>query len=276
MTEIKNPLEIYKVLPKTNCRQCGLPSCMAFAVQVLQGLKALHSCPTLSRECIERIAPRIVRRQGLDDEYDQVIRRLQKQARHLDFTETAVRIGAELVGERLAINCLGKDFFLSRQGELASACHINHWLAIPLLHYVLECRGVMPGNDWISFEELPDAGPWSQYFTHRCEEPLRQLADAHRDLLFELFSLFEARPMTTSGGADRSLTILPLPKVPFLIHYWPPEDGFTSTLNILVDRSAGDNINAQSINLLARGIIEMLRQLIVSHSRTGRLFEPGA
>ena len=65
---------------------------------------------------------------------------------------------------------------------------------------------------------------------------------------------------------------MPLPKVPFLINYWQPDEGFPSELNILLDRSAGQNINAHSITLLARGIVEMFRQLIVSHSREGKLF----
>jgi hypothetical protein len=272
MTDIKNPLEIYKVLPKTNCGHCGVPSCMAFAAQILQGLKSLHDCPYLSKDCIDRISPRIIRRRTPDDEHEEVIRRLQNEVKRLDFSEAALRTGADLIGDKLAINCLGKDFFISREGEMTSTCHVNHWLHVPLLHYIIECRGETPRHDWIPFDELPAAGQWSQYFTHRCEEALRLLADAHQELVFEIFYLFGAQSLKTTGGADHSLMIKPLPKVPFLIHYWRPDDGFPSTLNILLDRSAGNNINAHSINLLARGIVEMLRQLIVSHSKNGKLF----
>jgi len=52
MTEIKNPLEIYQLLPKTNCGHCGVPSCMAFAAQILQGLKAINDCPYLPRNSV--------------------------------------------------------------------------------------------------------------------------------------------------------------------------------------------------------------------------------
>ncbi|MBU1986811.1 MAG: DUF3786 domain-containing protein [Proteobacteria bacterium] len=129
-----------------------------------------------------------------------------------------------------------------------------------------------PKNDWVPFGELPGAAEWSQYFTHRCEESLRLLTDAHSGLVFEMFFLFGAQVMTVTGGADQSLLIMPLPKVPFLINYWQAEEGFPSELNILVDRSAAQNINAHSITLLSRGIVEMFRQLIVSHSREGKLF----
>jgi hypothetical protein len=272
MSEIKNPLELYKFLPKTNCGQCGVPSCMAFSARILQGLLSISACPHLDKEAVELISWRIVRRKNPDDEYDVVIKQLQNEVQHLDFSRVAPRIGATVKGDQLAINCLGKDFFISPAGEMTSTCHINHWLHVPMLHYIIECEGLTPANDWIPFHELSNAGQWSQYFSHRCEEALRLLADAHRELIFEILSLFGARAITTTGDADYSLVIMPLPKVPFLIHYWQEEDGFPSQLNILLDRSANRNINAHSINLLARGIVEMFRQLVVSHGKDGKLY----
>jgi len=272
MTEIKNPLEIYKVLPQTNCGHCGVPSCMAFAASVLQGLKTLNGCPYLDKIIIEQLSPMVIRRRSMDDEHREVISQLQQEVQCLDFTSVAPRIGATLAQGKLAISCLGKDFFIDMAGEMTSTCHVNHWLYVPLLHYIIECQGVEPHNDWVPFGELPGAAEWSQYFSHRCEEALRQLADAHRELVFEIFFLFGAQPVTATGGADHSLVVMPLPKVPFLINYWQPDEGFPSELNILLDRSAGQNINAHSITLLARGIVEMFRQLIVSHSREGKLF----
>jgi len=272
MTEIRNPLELYKFLPKTNCGQCGVPSCMAFAARILQGLLSINACPYLEKGIPELLSRRIVRRKTPDDEHDEVIKQLQKEVQHLDFSSVAPRIGARLIDQQLAINCLGKDFFISPSGEMTSSCHINHWLYVPILYYIIECEGVTPLNDWIPFHELSNAGQWSQYFTHRCEEALRQLTDAHHELILEILSLFGAQAITTAGDADHSLVIMPLPKVPFLIHYWQQEDGFPSQLNILLDRSANRNINAHSINLLARGIVEMFRQLIVTHSKEGKLF----
>lgn len=41
-------MSIYKNLPKTNCGDCGFPTCMAFAMQVAAKQKALTDCPHLS------------------------------------------------------------------------------------------------------------------------------------------------------------------------------------------------------------------------------------
>jgi len=41
-------IEILKLLPKTNCKKCGQPTCMVFAAHVMAGGRAAGDCPELS------------------------------------------------------------------------------------------------------------------------------------------------------------------------------------------------------------------------------------
>jgi acetyl-CoA decarbonylase/synthase complex subunit gamma len=43
-------LDIFKLTPKTNCKDCGNPTCMAFAMKVAQGAIEIDKCPHLSDE----------------------------------------------------------------------------------------------------------------------------------------------------------------------------------------------------------------------------------
>lgn len=43
-------LDIFKLLPKTNCGDCGVPTCMAFAMKIAQKKAELSSCPHASEE----------------------------------------------------------------------------------------------------------------------------------------------------------------------------------------------------------------------------------
>jgi acetyl-CoA decarbonylase/synthase, CODH/ACS complex subunit gamma len=43
-------LDIYKLLPKTNCRQCGLATCLAFAMQLAKKTIAIEKCLFISPE----------------------------------------------------------------------------------------------------------------------------------------------------------------------------------------------------------------------------------
>lgn len=49
-------MAIYKNLPRTNCKECGFPTCMAFAMQVAAKQKALTDCPQLSEEAKGELA----------------------------------------------------------------------------------------------------------------------------------------------------------------------------------------------------------------------------
>jgi ArsR family metal-binding transcriptional regulator len=48
-------LDILKLLPKTNCRACGQPTCLVFAVQVSQGAQGLDNCPAIGEENQKRL-----------------------------------------------------------------------------------------------------------------------------------------------------------------------------------------------------------------------------
>ena len=43
-------IEIFKLLPKTNCGECGVPTCLAFAMSLAAGKAELSKCPYVSEE----------------------------------------------------------------------------------------------------------------------------------------------------------------------------------------------------------------------------------
>jgi len=49
-------LEVLKLLPRTNCRECGLPTCMVFAAQVAEGGRLADDCPRLVLENRQRLS----------------------------------------------------------------------------------------------------------------------------------------------------------------------------------------------------------------------------
>jgi acetyl-CoA decarbonylase/synthase complex subunit gamma len=57
-------IEIFKLLPKTNCKDCGEPTCLAFAMKLAAGKAELSACPHVSEEAksklTEAAAPPII------------------------------------------------------------------------------------------------------------------------------------------------------------------------------------------------------------------------
>jgi len=49
-------IQIFKMLPKTNCGECGVPTCLAFAMNLAAGKAELASCPYVSDEAKGQLA----------------------------------------------------------------------------------------------------------------------------------------------------------------------------------------------------------------------------
>ena len=49
-------IQIYKLLPKTNCKECGFPTCLAFAMKLAAKQVELSACPYVSDESKEQLA----------------------------------------------------------------------------------------------------------------------------------------------------------------------------------------------------------------------------
>lgn len=49
-------LDIFKLTPKTNCKECGSPTCMAFAMKVAQGAVDITKCPHMSDDALATLS----------------------------------------------------------------------------------------------------------------------------------------------------------------------------------------------------------------------------
>ena len=49
-------IEIFKLLPKTNCGKCGVPTCLAFAMNLAASKAELSACPFISEEAKSKLS----------------------------------------------------------------------------------------------------------------------------------------------------------------------------------------------------------------------------
>ena len=49
-------LDIFKLTPKSNCKECGVPTCMAFSMKVAQGAIDISKCPHLSEDALAKLS----------------------------------------------------------------------------------------------------------------------------------------------------------------------------------------------------------------------------
>ncbi|MFP3982560.1 MAG: DUF3786 domain-containing protein [Desulfurivibrionaceae bacterium] len=265
MAEIKNPLEVYKILPQTNCGKCYFSTCLAFAAAVIKGEAQLTDCPDLDKASIEEFAPKIATRASSDWKQEEVLASLQKQVAALDLPSKASALGGKIVGDKLSLKSLGKDFLVDPEGNVTSECHTHAGLTIPLLSYILQSSGVEISGEWVPFRELEGGGAMNPLFIQRGEIRLKNIADRHTDLFEDLVGLFSGERADKEFFSDIALILYPLPKVPILICYWKPEEDLESVLNIFFDSTADRHLNISSIFSLAVGFVMMMEKIAVKH-----------
>ena len=265
MPRPKNAMEIFQLLDKSNCRECGEKTCLAFAGAVFTGTKQIGQCPRLGPETLARFSDHSAGRKTVETEREEVMRKLQGRIAQIDLAAAAKRIGADFAGDRLTLKVLGKNFSVDRSGKLYADIHINAWVAGPFFDYVLNGKGLQPSGSWVSFRELADGKERYPLFQKRCEEPMKKVADTYTDLFDDLVHIFSGQQVAEQFESDISMVLHPLPRVPLMVCYWKPEDGLESSLNLFFDKTADDNLQIGSIFSLGAGMALMFEKLALRH-----------
>ena len=114
---------------------------------------------------------------------------------------------------------LGKNFSVDTEGNLYADIHINPWVVVPFLSYILYGKGLPVAGNWLSFRELKDGQERYPLFQKRCEEPMKRVADIYTNLFDDLVHIFSAKQVEEQFESDISVVLHPLPKVPIMICY---------------------------------------------------------
>lgn len=265
MTKPENAMAVFRHLEKSNCGLCGEKTCLAFAGAVYQGRRALEDCPRLDPEAIRAIeggSPGPSRPEDLRDDF---VRELLSAVARCDLAAAADRVGGRYSGGRLTIKILGKDFGVDAQGRIFADIHVNPWVAVPFLQYVLHARGTEPTGQWVSFRELKEGRERYPLFRKRCEGAMKRVADRYPDLFDDMVHLFGERQVPAAFASDVSVVLLPLPRVPVMICYWRPDGGLASGLNVYFDAAADENLDIGSIFSLTAGLAQMFDKVALRH-----------
>lgn len=269
MAQLKNTMDIFKLLDQSNCRECGEPTCMAFAGAVFTGKRSLAECTHLERQVVAAYDEKPEKRSSIEQDMQGVVEQLQRKIVEIDLDAVARRLKVPLKNGKLTLKTLGKDFSVDERGNLYSDIHIHPWIAIPVLNYIIAGGRVPVSGKWVPLRELKSGKNWYRLFEQRCEKPFKKVADTYTDLFEDLIHIFNGRQVENHYESDISLVLHPLPLVPLLVCYWKPEDGLASDLHLFFDITAEDNLNIESIYSLVAGLVRMFEKLAMRHGFNG-------
>ncbi|MFW6080762.1 MAG: DUF3786 domain-containing protein [Desulfosalsimonas sp.] len=261
MARINNPMEIFKLTDGSNCRACNEKTCMAFSVAVFKGKKTLDQCPRIPAETLAEYGTDVETPNTIDEFMEEAVNELARKIPETDLAEAAKRTGGHFDGRRLTVRVMGKSFSVDTGGKISAEIHVNAWVAMPFLNYVLHSKGAELTNQWITFRELSGGPERLNHFTQNCEKPLKKVADEYTDLFSDMLEVFSGRRAPAHLDSDISVVLYPLPLLPVMLAYWEPEEEMGSSLHIFFDKSADDNLDAESIYTLIAGMVKMFEKI---------------
>lgn len=263
------PFEIVRRTPKSNCGQCGYPTCLAFSAAVAKSGEAFGKCPYLDTTGLKVLPEQGGGLENLSGQRDlALVGHLKDKISGLDFSRIATPLGATLCGEdnqTLSFPFLAQEILVSRQRILLNGRTPDDPRdQILIYNYIHSQGGAVPTLDWIGLETLPNS-----------ISKVRTLATYCENRLAELFALLPVTTIMTAchqlGGVAQPTPaatlgcIIPvLPRIPQYLVYWEeePEDGFPAKVKVLFDRQVMDFLDLESLIFSAERLTDRFAALL--------------
>ena len=272
-----NPLEILQRTPKTNCGECGHPTCLAFAAAVTRAGADIALCPYIDLQGFEQYgASNIKDMENLAgqvaEEHDlALVQHLQEKVGPLDFGAIATALGARWQRDNpdiLYLRYLGQEVMLGKtKVRMDNQTILDPRDQILLYNYVHSCGGRKPDNTWIGMESLPNSISKIKTLSTYCEQKIAEhLSGKPMHILSDISGQLDgyAGPVDLSSSATSSLVVPVLPMVPQYLLFWEaePEDGFEAKAKVLFDHHVLDFLDLESLVFSAERFAERLVLLI--------------
>ena len=266
----KSVLDVFKILPQTNCGECGQATCLAFATQVIKEGEDLEKCPYLPEEN-GPVAAEVKAQQakGVGRRRETIaiaMEGVQEKVAPLKFAALADGLGAAS-GEDNGQPFLKFPFFGQPLKVFKDRVHYppgveaNPWDAIFLYNYIAS-QGKQPlVGKWITYQSLPN----SVSKVKTLERLQRELGARFSQQLPELkerAGRLRAEPASLGEDADFTALFWPLPRVPVALLFWDAdlEEDFPAEARFLFDATVSNYLDLESLLFLVEGLIHRLEE----------------
>ncbi len=265
-------VDLYRdVLPRTNCGDCGFPTCLAFAGMVVSESHPLKNCPHLEPEVIERCGGELQEQYAAGkwmkrDMADDALNWARERSASMKIADLPGRIGGELVqteaGTILELPyfttavLIGEEGISRKDGE-----EFTRWEQVFIYNHMAQGGASEPTGIWKGFIEFPNTVSKAKNMKADVERPLiERFRGKSRDLAAAALALGGRDMSEEIESADVAVMVRPLPKVPVMVMFWDEEkeDGFEAEAKLMFDETITDHLDIESVMFLSERLRQML------------------
>lgn len=268
-----SPIDIYqKLLPKTNCGECGYRTCLAFASMVVSEKLPLENCPYIPIEKIEDARKKLEKQYAEGkwtrrDMAQDALRWARERAASMKISDLKQRIGGEIKGpeNHEVLELPYFDGFIHIQpGQIVKkdGASLTRWEQVFIFNHMAQGGTSYPTGNWKGLVDFPNTVSKIKSMKKHVEDPLIQRFAGKIGELRERAVAIGGRLVSgDSINADAAILFNPLPRIPVMLLFWDenPDDGYGAEARLLFDETIIDHLDIESIMFLS----ERIKQLIV-------------
>lgn len=265
-------VDLYRdVLPKTNCGDCGFPTCIAFAGMVVSAKHPLDGCPHLAPEVVDRCNRelRVQYAAGKWTHRDMAADALawaMERSASMNLAELPDRIGGVLVengdGQVLKLPYFSGHILISPDDiRRSDGADPTRWEKVFVYNHLAQGGTRRPTGKWRGFEEFPNTVSKVKSMVGQVEIPLvERFHGRFKELAAAAIGVGGQAVTGGANSADTAFFFQPLPRVPVMLLFWDedPEDGFGASVKLLFDETIVDHLDIESIVFLSERLRQML------------------
>ncbi len=257
-----NPFQILKMLPQTNCRECGFETCLALATYLYAyGPEAVKKCPYLSYDVKSKISSLFgVESAGKAGTMIAMWEEFREKLKDINFDAVSRLEGFEKRGDKvvtfkfLSEEILVTDIdIIKANGSLCEHDKI-------LIFYYINCAEKLTGSfdfcDYRSFySKLKVRDVKQESFEIKIQEAFGN--DVER-LKTVLFSLNGKEVDYHKDLYDLSVMLMIFPNVPLLILYSKGEEEFSPYCKFMFDKGCSLCFDSEGLEYLSDYVVEKI------------------
>jgi hypothetical protein len=252
---MKTAVEIYKLLPKTNCGSCGTSSCFGFAAKLATHQASVDDCPTMTKAAREALRePDRDRRESPGTVYEQALESLQPKIQALDFQKTARLFGARLTSPAtLEITFLNETFRVTKEKITDTAGkEPRPWISILIYNHLCMPDPPAPAGEWITFSSVPASHAKDKAWAGHVEEEIAKHFSGNVAGLKSACERLGGTPAKIPGNHDAAYEFRFFPHYPVLLLFYDAvaEENFPAQCKMLLDKTAPSYLDIESIVVL--------------------------
>ena len=265
-------IDIYqKLLPKTNCGDCGYRTCLAFASMVVSDKLPLENCPFIEPEKIPDA------RQELEKQYaegkwtrrdmsNDALKWARERAASMKIVDLPERIGGKLLesadGQYLELPYFN-SFICIKSGKIVKAdgSPMTRWEQVFIYNHMAQGGYVHPTGKWKGLVDFPNTVSKIKSMKNHVEEPVVKRFSGKVEELKNSALNFGGKIISDASiTADAAILFQPLPRIPVMLLFWDenPDEGYGAEVKLLFDETIIDHLDIESIMFLSERIKQLL------------------